>query len=332
MIKKVVLLNDTSYENHHGCNIVVKNIEKNFNKRNVDIIYKNPIGIDWKKNKKFLKSLDIADAVIVNAEGTIHSNSEYAFSLLQIVEFTNKPCFLINMTYQNNDNKFADLVSKFKKVFVRESFSKNELMKSNIDSIIVPDLTFYKLDNELKNHRTENYVIVTDSHDLKKSKKLYDFSKKNNFSFLPLLSPVKKFSNFKSFTRVIRYYIFILIKKFQMRYKYKRFTLINNENEFLSNLNSCNLLISARFHAICLALHFSTPFIALKSNTFKIEALLNDIGLNKSRIVSMEDLNKIKSLKINVNSFSPLELENIENYIVNANKSINKMFDEIIKY
>ena len=158
-MKKVVLLNDTSFENHHGCNIVIKNIKRNLEKRGILLLATNPIGKNWKKNKFFLKSLNQADGVIINAEGTIHDSSEYAYSLLEVVNYTEKPCFLINMTYQNNSKKFSELVSKFAKVYVRETFSKKELEKNNIVSVVVPDMTFNTLKKNIEVKEKKIYFL-----------------------------------------------------------------------------------------------------------------------------------------------------------------------------
>lgn len=88
-------------------------------------------------------------------------------------------------------------------------------------------------------------------------------------------------------------------------------------------------MISARFHVICLSLHFKIPFFAISSNTFKIESLFNDIGLNKNRMIKEEELNDIFKLKSNLIKFSSEELSNIDYYIEDGNKKINQMFDEI---
>ncbi|MGE0049994.1 MAG: polysaccharide pyruvyl transferase family protein, partial [Arcobacter sp.] len=206
-MKKVVLLNDTSFENHHGCNIVIENIKRNLEKRDIKLLRTNPIGKYWKKNKSFLNSLTQADAVIINAEGTIHDNSDYAYSLLEIVDCINKPCFLINMTYHNNCNKFSKLVSKFTKVYVRETFSKNELEKDNIDSTVVPDMTFYTLkkDYSLVN---EKRIYITDSYDIKKSEELYKIAEKNKITFLPIISPFLKYNSLNSFFKKSKYIFF----------------------------------------------------------------------------------------------------------------------------
>lgn len=332
-MKKVVLLNDTSFENHHGCNIVIENIKRNLEKRDIKLLRTNPIGKYWKKNKSFLNSLTQADAVIINAEGTIHDNSDYAYSLLEIVDYINKPCFLINMTYHNNCNKFSKLVSKFTKVYVRETFSKNELEKDNIDSTVVPDMTFYTLkkDYSLVN---EKRIYITDSYDIKKSEELYKIAEKNKITFLPIISPFLKYNSLNSFFKKSKYIFFnnygSFIEKFKvLKYKYKRFIFVNNEDNLLKNIKNSKFLISSRFHAICLSLHFQVPFVAISSNTFKMESLLNDIGLDKRRIIDIKELNDIERLKNKYSLFSSDEEKNINNYINVANQQIELMFNEI---
>lgn len=332
-MKSVVLLNDTSFENHHGCNIVIENIKRNLEKRNIKLLNTNPIGKNWKKNKSFLNSLKQADGIIINAEGTIHDNSDYAYSLLEIVNYTNKPCFLINMTYQNNSEKFSKLVSKFSKIYVRESLSKKELEKYNIQSVIVPDMTFYILKKDyLEKEKKEIYI--TDSHDIKKSEELYNVAKKNQVIFLPIIAPFEKYSNLHGFSKSLKYKFFnncgIFIEKIvKLKYKYRRYLFVKDQDDLLERIKNCSFLISARFHAICLSLHFSVPFIALSSNTFKIESLLSDIGIDKKRMIAINELNDFEKLKTKYTFFSKDELNKINDYITSANEQIELMFNEI---
>ena len=44
------------------------------------------------------------------------------------------------------------------------------------------------------------------------------------------------------------------------------------------------LLVTGRFHAVCMAILTKTPFVAVTSNSWKIEALLADIGLDPARV------------------------------------------------
>ena len=104
---------------------------------------------------------------------------------------------------------------------------------------------------------------------------------------------------------------------------------MKKEEDLLEKIRNCNLLISARFHAICLSFHFSAPFVAISSNTFKIEALLNDIGLGNKRIINFEDLKDFEKIKSAYNYFEEDEITKINEYIINANQKIELMFDEI---
>jgi hypothetical protein len=71
------------------------------------------------------------------------------------------------------------------------------------------------------------------------------------------------------------------------------------------------------------------PFVAISSNTFKMESLLNDIGLDKRRIIDIKELNDIERLKNKYSLFSSDEEKNINNYINVANQQIELMFNEI---
>lgn len=237
-----MLLNDTSFENHHGCNIVIKNIKMNLKLQNIDLIYSVPIGKRWKNDSNFLKLLIDVDAIIINGEGTIHDDSEYAYSLLEIVNFTNKPCFLINTTYQNNTKSFSDLVSKFKKVYVRESLSKFELEKFGIESTIVPDMTLYYMDSNLIKSKQNTHTYITDSHDIKLSEKLFYFAdnnnNNNNINFLPLISPYNKYYNIKGYIKRIKFrflykFGFLINKLIPLKYGYKRFQNVKTEDNLL---------------------------------------------------------------------------------------------------
>lgn len=334
MIKKVILLNDTSYENHHGCNIVIKNIEKNLKLRDIELLLTIPIGKRWIEDEEFKKYLPKVDCILINAEGTIHDNSIYAQSLLEIVNYTDKPCVLMNMTYQNNSKYFSELVSKFKQVYVRENFSKIELEQDGINSMVVPDMTMFYFDDSYLSNNSNKNIYITDSHDIKLSERLFNFKNIPLIKFLPLISPFVKYSNFKSFMKVIKfnffYFLGIFISKIiPIKYGYKRFTYVKIEKDFLQSLKDMDFMISARFHAICLSLHFSKPFIAISSNTFKIESLLNDIGINSNRIVKIEELMKMNNIDKEYLTLSQNEKNNIKDYLNNANKKISFMFDEI---
>lgn len=336
-MKTAVLLNDTSYENHHGCSIVIKNIEHNLLQRDIELIATNPIGKNWKKNRNFLKALEVCDIVLVNGEGTIHHNSPYGLSLLEIVDATNKPCVLMNMTYQGNSDEYIELIRKFTKVYVRESMSHNELVQKGIDAMIVPDMTFdssYQI-----SYQRDTNIYITDSHDIRLSETLYNIAKEMHIKFLPILAPYKKWSSFKGFVKKIKYSFFMhmgnyISKVFPSKYSYARYINVCKEDIFVDKVSHCSLLITARFHALCIAIQTCTPFIVLKSNTHKIEGLLDDMGFSENRIIELSTLNEfVKSTSIDSSSFafSASEVEKIGSYTKEAKENIKYMFDEITK-
>ncbi len=335
-MKTAVLLNDTSYENHHGCSIVIKNIERNLLQRDIKLIATNPIGKDWKKNHIFLEALKTCDIVLVNAEGTIHHCSPYGLTLLEIVEATKKPCILMNMTYQSNSDEYANLIQKFTKVYVRESMSQKELALAGIDAKVVPDMTFDSSYEIVDKRNTDIYI--TDSHDIKFSEALYNITQRCHAKFLPILAPYEKFSSKKGLTKKIKYSFFMHIGKMipnilPLKYSYLRYMHVCKEHTFIEYIGHCSLLITARFHALCIAIQTLTPFIVLKSNTHKIEGLLQDMQFSQDRIIELSTLEKLeKCTGFNASTFvfTALEVEKIRSYTKDAKMYIEDMFNEIV--
>ena len=336
-MKTAVLLNDTSYENHHGCSIVIKNIERNLLQRDIKLVATNPIGKEWKKNRIFLEALKTCDIVIVNAEGTIHHCSPYGLTLLEIVDATKKPCILMNMTYQNNSDEYIDLIRKFTKVYVRESMSQKELASSGIDAKVVPDMTFDS-SYEIADQRNTD-IYITDSHDIKFSEALYTIAEKSQIKFLPILAPYEKYSSKKGFIKKIKYSFFMYMGKvipniFPLRYSYLRYMYVCQEDIFIEDISHCSLLITARFHALCIAIQTLTPFIILKSNTHKIEGLLQDMQFSQDRIIELSTLEKlVKNVGFSDSTFAftASEIEKIRSYTKDAKMHIEHMFNDIAR-
>lgn len=100
-----------------------------------------------------------------------------------------------------------------------------------------------------------------------------------------------------------------------------------NAKKYLKKLNLCNGIISGRFHVVCFALQNRIPFLALKSNTPKIENILSEIGIS-NRIINIDHLDdKI----ILIDEYSDQELINIENYSNCGREKIINTFHDILK-
>lgn len=336
-MKKAVILNDTSYESHHGCETVVKNIKELLLKNNIETIDTNPVGKNWLENKSFLENMSKVNIVVVNGEGTLHHSQPRAKELITIGKYVeeniNIPIVLINSTYQENSDELAKYMKYFDLVFVRETLSKNELEKYDIKSIVVPDMTFYsKYDLSQKN--TSNKIGATDSVYIELSQKLYEMTLNKKYEYLPALTnPKYKIDSLRNFLRLIKFRIFKTMKFILFNFNYKlihqsvrMFYYIDGYNNYIQKISNLEFLIVARYHSLCFSLKTLTPFVALKSNSHKIEGMLEDIGIGEKRIIEENDI-----FNIEIKKFSDEEKERILEYIQSAPLKIENMFKQIRK-
>jgi hypothetical protein len=129
----VVILNDTSFQNHFGCELVMKTFREQLSRLGFKLIKTIPTGV---VNFSIPKQTDM---VIVNGEGTIHHGS--SGHLIYVVEkYPEIPFVLLNAVWQENpDYKCLD---KFKYISVRESFSFNSMQKNVKNIEVIPDIMF----------------------------------------------------------------------------------------------------------------------------------------------------------------------------------------------
>ena len=140
------LVNDTRYDNHHGCLTVVRNLHVAMSSRGWTCTGSLPVssaakGLEAKKGE-----LDAADLVIVNGEGSLHHDSRNAgriFDICQALQSSHELA-LINSVWQNNDaQKWRPLLDKFKAIYVRDRRSQRQLAVIASSVGYAPDLTFY---------------------------------------------------------------------------------------------------------------------------------------------------------------------------------------------
>lgn len=101
-----------------------------------------------------------------------------------------------------------------------------------------------------------------------------------------------------------------------------------NRDELLRRLASFELMVTGRFHMMIFCLVTRTPFIALKSNTHKIEATVHDAGLKPWRVI--DDPRKIDDQLIeNASRWQPGESQSLDRYLEQGRAGIEAMFADI---
>ncbi len=341
MKTSAILLNDTSVNHHHGCHKVVDNISIFFNSLGVAIIYKHAVGNTWKNNSTFNEKLDEADILIINAEGTIHHNSTRGRILLEAVveaKKYGKLVLLLNMTYQSNPVEFKEYLAQADLITVRESLSLAELNKLGIKAMLVPDFTFYDVENYAPIKADRKHCLVTDSVFQSLSLSLFNFADSNEgFKFRPILSknPNDKLWSHYS-TRFIKFpskmTLKLLVtrpKTFYKEYKlnntlYKKHT-IENTKAYIDEVSKANGIITARFHALCFAIQQRNKFLTVVSNSHKVEGLLKDIGLDDKRV--MLDIHG--KVTATIPDYTKEEKMRIQEYIQFSKNAFENLYVEI---
>lgn len=332
---KIVILNDTSHEAHHGCEVVVGNIKKLALKNGMEVIDTHPVGVNWEKSQTFIESISKCDLVLVNGEGTLHHAQLRARELITIAKYVKEsvgiPVVLINSTYQDNGDEMAEYTKYFDLVYVRETLSKNHLEKYNIQSKVVPDMTFYsKFD--LSEKVVSEDIGVSDSVYIELSEELFELCIGNNYKYFPALtSPKIRLNSVGNIARYLKHSVFVSIKfllyKLGLKFSHqivRAFFYVGNYQDYIQEISRLNFLIAGRYHSLCFALKTLTPFVAIKSNSHKIEGMLHDIGIGEKRIIDRHNLNQF-----HMEEFSEDEIDKILTYVDNAPLQIEVMFEEI---
>jgi polysaccharide pyruvyl transferase WcaK-like protein len=334
MLKKAVILNDTSKANHYGCKTVIKNLIELLLDNGITTINTCPLDKNWRHSKEFTNSILESDIVLVNGEGTLHHSQDSAMDLVVVGKFVKEnldiPVVLINASIQDNNNLFYDYLKYFDLIFTRDSSSKIELLKYGINSKVVPDISFYAT-FDLSKKKRSSCIGVTDCISWDLSKKLCEFSEINKYYFLPILTSIKfSLNDIDLLSSSIKYYLiksFSLVARnfnYPIKYAHKRTLFYEKSYEdYIQKIANLDYLVVARYHALCFCLKTLTPFTAIASVTSKMDGMLTDIGVN-SRIKTFEDLTVDKKL-----DFSLDEKNKIEAYVNQAPKKIVNMFAEI---
>ncbi len=302
------LLNDTSISGHPGCVTVMSVIRENLEKRGISIAGAWPVGLDKTLGFTLHAKAAAASAVIVNGEGTIHNTATRpgARRLLQsarhLRQLTPAPMFLINATIENlRAQDFGDL-AMFSRIFVRDSRSRNYLRSHGLEAEVVPDLCLSARFGAAP--RTDR-VIMTDSVLPAASALLRKCSAAAGATFLPMRRPVVR--------SVVQWALDPASHK-------------SSANRYFNAISSAKSVVTGRFHAAVFSLLAETPFLAVGSNTPKIQSFLFDALGDEKRMVTADFL---RQGAITVPDLTAMELQRIRSYVASAHERAQDMFDVI---
>ncbi len=304
----IVVLNDTAVIAHHGCKIVMKRILDQVPSWGVDVKTVS-VYSDW---RVFQKDIDSAIAVIVNGEGTLHHSADRGWRLVEVAPHCRQrgiPVFLINTVWQDNSQEMADMAADFLIRSVRESRSRQQMQTQGLDARMVPDLTLgfdYSADD-----RQRAGLLYSDAVGMPVTDLIFRlYRKRQDGLFISLEPPVESRDNYSTTVAErlepgpgsdlkrarqlarTRFFKKALIIRGKLKYwwRSRRGHIVERPvDDFMALLESSELVITGRFHVVCLCLVTGTPFLAVASNSHKVEGMLEDAGLSH-RLVSPQKL------------------------------------------
>ncbi|MDG1582589.1 polysaccharide pyruvyl transferase family protein [Pseudomonas sp. GOM6] len=338
---QALLFNDTSYEQHHGSQLVVRQIYRLATSVGIHISRACPMRYDWQSDERLKADIRRADLCLINGEGTMHDDAQQALRLGELAGYCKThgvPCFLINSVWQRND-RLNELARDFSGIYVRDRLSAQELERAGIIARVVPDLTL-SLD-ELPASGSRSGGLVNGSVFAERTWEGWQAARNARVAYLSIkaLPPLQLGKGFpayviKSMARRIRAELKRLSSLVSavpdaqsdkalthLRWRYSARTL----HSFLKRLGAAEWVVTGRFHCVTLCLLMRTPFVTVASNTHKIESLLQEAGL-QSRLADSyaEALEQAPRWPL-----SPAERHSLDAFLVRSREQAYEMFRQI---
>lgn len=331
-MKKVLLVNDTRMVGHHGSSAVVDVIVQQFARRGITVHSHLQHGIDLET---------IGDhgcgAVVINGEGAMHGgqkNSHLFSRIGQQMSERQIPVFLINTVFDERTPEIVARMRHFTGVYCRETPSVERLLaESGVQGRLCPDLTFaLELPGGLA-WRPGDIIVVLDTTVASKNRKLHRFCLENNLRFQPVRTSPRliDITSAKNLVRIARFNATRFIGKLLPQiYAFNRYSnAITDSHAFLRRLaDGTRVVVAARFHGVCFCMKIGVPFLAVASNTAKIEGMLADAGL-ADRLLDIADLDI--DVIMRRSEWSPAHEERRVRYLADAQTRIAGMFDDIAR-
>lgn len=327
--RKVLLVNDTRIVGHHGSDAVVDVIVQELAKRGITVLSQLEHGVDIASMGEHG-----CGAVVINGEGAMHGGGKHPHRFARIAQQMSErriPVFLINTVFYEHTPEIVGRMGCFTRIYCRETQSARRLAAAGVEATVVPDLTFgLDLPEEIA-FRPGNRIVVLDTTVAGKNRRLHRFCSENGLGLLPLRSPPRlvRATSLRNLLRIARFNATMSIGRLVPGlYYFGRYAnAVPDRNVFLQQIAEGTLVvIAARFHGVCFCLQLGVPFLAISSNTPKIEGLLADAGLSH-RMLDMGDLDLTEIYR--QCAWSPSDEEKRKHYVLDARSRIAQMFDEI---
>jgi hypothetical protein len=286
-VLRAILLNDTAAKGHHGCTLVNRQLKLLATEAGIELLGTLPLTAPWETILR-----EAPDLILVNGEGTLHHDTKGAHAIAGIAARageTGRPAFLVNSICQALPAPVGAALKGFRGVWARDRYSQRDFASHGVEANYAPDLT---LTFEAPERAREgDTLFITDSSMSRETAALFRLSQEIPAArFLPLRSRPPE-DRGQLDREMLRYRLRRLVAKLHPNpvYRARYGDLIPRFDDFIAELQSrCGFLLAGRFHAVCIALDLQIPFFVIPTNSWKVEALLEEVGLSHRLLSSLD--------------------------------------------
>lgn len=332
------LLNDTRYENHHGCLTVVDNLINAMQQRGATLVGSLPVGRGVEQLRQDA-SLASAELVIINGEGTLHHNTGSSQKLMASARYAleqHKPVVLLNALWQDNaPEQWRDVLEQLSAIYCRDRRSQQQLIDAGFSARYAPDLTFFS-DYPAPQPGGEKIGITDSVHHQLSRQLMQAQSTLPQAQFLPLLLNNQPFQLAEPLGRRIKRWLYPRLHRsvgLPVRPYYRCLAWGSPDTaHYMTELRQCRAVLTARYHCLCFCLQQGIPWLALSSNSHKVEALLEEIGLPAEQLLLAElpaDPAQLNNALDNAMAVLAEHQQQITDFNQQAKERIAQMFDHI---
>lgn len=322
----ILILNDTAaFGAHFGCAKVMGTLRRLLGETPGQRIPSIPVKADCLASEAHREALRRAKVVVINGEGTMHHGKTGGQRLVDAgchAKEHGARVHLVNAVWQDNPPEWGRAVAGFDSLACRDSRSAEILSRqSGRDVGWLCDLSLHEPAPAAEAPRRG--LLVSDSFSVTTSLALMRHAGRSGAEYVPVTARLpRRLEKRARLNRGLARLLPFLVQAPADP------SPVADVDAFLARLAGAEAMITGRFHVSCMAILTRTPFVAIASNTWKIEALLKDFELDPRRCLPASELGK--GIAEELRSFSPAELNAIDSRLAEMRGKISAHFAEIL--
>lgn len=293
----VLVLGDTRGLLHHGCELVVEGLLQLIQEAGATKVDVVP-GLQGKTDRADVRH---AELVVLNGEGMLHHDRPVVEEALALAEDRRRRGLrtkLVNFSWFHNRQSSTQRLVAFEGLAPRDGSTAATLREAGHSFFLMTDVAAHQTLRMVHPPEQRCGIVVGDSTQPSVARALRELAQHRCWSLAPVLIPPGERSGRKARKIARRLQASRLVGSWILSDRYRGHRDGDAKTvDHLQKLGKAEGVVTGRFHQVCMALALGTPFLAVGSNTAKIEALCGDVGLDPTRrMVDPEEIANVHSV------------------------------------